>query len=154
MSATGSISNAKPRILLQFTQNKEGSVPAIRTVQDGPTTEEEYEDEDDGEDEVDQLVSTEDEGPPKAGTSASAAGASKPPRVRSQKVSVQPPIPLARLEGILDTEIGETMSKEAMFVLSAATDAFIKRMAEVGHRKANSMRRTTVTYHDMASKAN
>lgn len=111
---------------------------------DGPSTEEEFEEEDDEDDEVDQLVSTEDEGTgqAKAATSASAAGASKP-KVRSQRPSVQPPIPLSRLESIIDSEsmsyavpdlcpihiltmylfitVGEAMSKEALFVLSAAT---------------------------------
>ncbi|KAI0086540.1 hypothetical protein BDY19DRAFT_349582 [Irpex rosettiformis] len=151
MSTASSTANAqRPRILLQFNQHKEGSVPTIRTVQDGPTSEEEYEEDDEEEDEVDQLVSTEDEatGQAKVPMSASAAGASKP-RVRSQKVSVQPPIPLSRLEGLLDSEISEAMSKEALFVLSAATDAFIKRLADTGYKKSSHMKRATVTYHDL-----
>lgn len=103
-------------------------MPAIRTVQgdlesdvvmgevherdnvenvDGPTTEEEFEDEDEEDDEVDQLVSSEDESQVKAGMSAgmsaSAATASKP-RTRAPRNSLQPPIPLGRLEGMLDSE--------------------------------------------------
>ena len=124
---------------------------------DGPTTEEEYEEEDDEDDEVDQLLSTEDEGTgqAKAATSASAAGASKP-RVRSQRPSVQPPIPLSRLESIIDSEsmshavpdlyriyiltlylfitVGEAMSKEALFVLSAATVRLLPSSIVNAHR--------------------
>ncbi len=128
MAASTTANTQRPRILLQFNQHKEGSVPAIRTVQgdlesdvvmgevherdnaenvDGPTTEEEFEDEDEEDDEVDQLVSSEDESQVKAGMSAgmsaSAATASKP-RTRAPRNSLQPPIPLGRLEGMLDSE--------------------------------------------------
>lgn len=149
-------------------------MPAIRTVQgdlesdvimdelhasfahsDRPSSEEEEDDE-----EVDQLLSTEDESMAPVGTSASVAGASKP-KARPQKTAKeksgersaagQPPVPIARLHSILESEVSDAMSKEAMFVLSAATDAFIKRLAESGHRNASLMRRSTVTYHDMAS---
>lgn len=43
------------------------------------------------------------------------------------------------------------MSKEAMFILSIATEEFVKRLAEAGRRQANAARRSTINYRDVAS---
>ncbi|EIW80965.1 hypothetical protein CONPUDRAFT_137091 [Coniophora puteana RWD-64-598 SS2] len=62
-------------------------------------------------------------------------------------------LPVSRLENILQADgvTGAlTMSKEASFVLSVATEEFIKRMAQAGHREASSQRRNMVHYADMA----
>lgn len=125
-SASGIASAHRPRIVLQF-QQKEGSVPAIRTVQgdiesdvvmdelhdslgrsDGFTTEdevgEEGEDEDEDDEEIDQLLSSGEETQPAPGVSASAASASKARTRMPRARSGHPPIPLARLQTIIDGE--------------------------------------------------
>ncbi|PFH53899.1 hypothetical protein AMATHDRAFT_702 [Amanita thiersii Skay4041] len=61
-------------------------------------------------------------------------------------------LPTARLENILQAD-GVTgnlaLSKEALFVLSIATEEFIKRMAQAGHIHATAQRRNAVQYIDM-----
>lgn len=63
-------------------------------------------------------------------------------------------LPTERLENILQAD-GVTgtlaLSKEALFVLSVATEEFIKRMATTGHIHANAQRRNVVSYVDMAA---
>lgn len=118
----------RPRLHLQY-QHKEGSVPAIRTVQadeDSDVIMDELDgrsaggssEEDEEEEEVDQLDSTEDEAEvqvqAKAGQSASAGGAGKQSRTRTRKherekalersLAGHPPIPISRIENMLELD--------------------------------------------------
>ncbi|KIP05361.1 hypothetical protein PHLGIDRAFT_119876 [Phlebiopsis gigantea 11061_1 CR5-6] len=99
--------------------------------------------------EVDQLDSdTEDEAAPPVQSAS-------PPKARQrrtvQRVAGQSAIPLERVRTILDAEgMAETTSKEAMFALAVATEAFTKRLAEAGNRQAATERRSTITYRDFA----
>jgi len=63
-------------------------------------------------------------------------------------------IPGLRLENIIQADgvAGNlAVSKEGLFVLSIATEEFIRRMAEAGHLQASSERRTTISYPDMSA---
>lgn len=63
-------------------------------------------------------------------------------------------IPALRLENIIQADgvAGNlAVSKEGLFILSIATEEFIKRMAEAGHLQASSERRTSINYRDMAA---
>ncbi|KAG1818437.1 uncharacterized protein BJ212DRAFT_1268954 [Suillus subaureus] len=64
-------------------------------------------------------------------------------------------LPPSKVENIVQPDSANfsasiTMSKEALFVLSVATEEFIKRMAQAGHRQAAAKRRGTVNYSDLA----
>jgi DNA polymerase epsilon subunit 4 len=65
-------------------------------------------------------------------------------------------IPVNRLDNILHAD-GVTgnlsMSKEASYIVSIATEEFIKRMAQAGHRQMSAERRCTVVYADMSMTA-
>ncbi|KAK0201747.1 hypothetical protein DFS33DRAFT_1349693 [Desarmillaria ectypa] len=104
--------------------------------------------------EVDQLDSdTEGLDEPNAnGTSASANNAVSV--TRNSRPVGQTLLPGARLENIISAD-GVTgslsLSKEALFILSIATEEFIKRLAQGGLRQANSERRSAVQYRDMAA---
>ncbi|KAK0464559.1 uncharacterized protein EV420DRAFT_1760567 [Desarmillaria tabescens] len=73
---------------------------------------------------------------------------------RSSRPVGQTLLPGGRLENIISAD-GVTgslsLSKEALFVLSIATEEFIKRLAQGGLRQANSERRSAVQYQDMAA---
>ncbi|KAF8134804.1 hypothetical protein K438DRAFT_1997550 [Mycena galopus ATCC 62051] len=63
-------------------------------------------------------------------------------------------LPSLRLESIIQAHgvMGSlALSKEALFILSVATEEFIKRLAVGGHRQASVERRTSVNYRDMAA---
>ncbi|KAJ7459852.1 hypothetical protein FB451DRAFT_1182145 [Mycena latifolia] len=63
-------------------------------------------------------------------------------------------LPSLRLESIIQAEgvMGSlALSKEGLFMLSVATEEFIKRLAQGGHRQASVERRTSVNYRDMAA---
>ncbi|KAJ7603942.1 hypothetical protein FB45DRAFT_958442 [Roridomyces roridus] len=63
-------------------------------------------------------------------------------------------LPAHRLEGIIQAEgvMGTlALSKEGLFLLSIATEEFIKRLVQGGQRQAGVERRTMVTYRDMAA---
>ncbi|KAF9220944.1 hypothetical protein BS17DRAFT_292248 [Gyrodon lividus] len=104
-----------------------------------------------GEAEVDELESdTEDE----HGASASTAGQKKAGKRVGERVPGTPLLPISRVENIVQADgitSNISMSKEAAFVLSIATEEFIKRMAQAGHRQASATRRNIVNYIDMAS---
>lgn len=59
-------------------------------------------------------------------------------------------LPPSKVENIVQPDTSIIMSKEALFVLSVATEEFIKRMAQAGHRQAAAKRRGTVNYSDLA----
>ncbi|KAG7443047.1 uncharacterized protein BT62DRAFT_935366 [Guyanagaster necrorhizus] len=73
---------------------------------------------------------------------------------RSSRPVGQTLLPGTKLENIISAD-GVTgslsLSKEALFVLSIATEEFIKRLAQGGLRQANSERRSAVQYQDMAA---
>jgi len=63
-------------------------------------------------------------------------------------------LPSLRLESLIkaDGVMGNlALSKEGLFILSVATEEFIKRLALGGHRQASVERRTSVDYRDMAA---
>ncbi|EGO23952.1 hypothetical protein SERLADRAFT_470484, partial [Serpula lacrymans var. lacrymans S7.9] len=82
------------------------------------------------------------------------AGPKKGARRSGERTPGTTLLPSTRLDNILQGD-GVTgnliMSKEASFVLSIATEEFIKRMAQAGQRQAAAARRNTVVYKDMAS---
>ncbi|KAK2465191.1 hypothetical protein APHAL10511_002545 [Amanita phalloides] len=111
------------------------SVPHSSTSPDNPS---------DSDAEVDQLDSDSDDHP-------SAASSDRADAVRPPGCSL---LPSVRLENILQAD-GVTgnlvLSKEALFILSVATEEFIKRMARTGHIHATAQRRNVVEYIDMAA---
>lgn len=105
----------------------------------------------DGDAEIDELVSdTEDE----QLASASTAGQKKGGRKSGERVPGTTLLPASRIENMIHAD-GVTgnlsMSKEAVFMLSVATEEFVKRMVQAGHRSAAAVRRNTIHYTDMAS---
>ncbi|PCH40132.1 hypothetical protein WOLCODRAFT_136678 [Wolfiporia cocos MD-104 SS10] len=101
------------------------------------------------EDEVDQLDSDldgEDEIPIGTASSSNAR-----PRRSGERVLGHTLIPSARLENIMHADgVGGHMSREAMYILSVATEEFIKRLATTGEQVANVERRSVVNYRDIA----
>ncbi|KAJ6477457.1 hypothetical protein C8R47DRAFT_653357 [Mycena vitilis] len=63
-------------------------------------------------------------------------------------------LPSRGLENIIQAD-GVTgrlaLSKEGLFILSVATEEFIKRLTQGGHRQASAERRVSVDYRDMAA---
>ncbi|KAG0703802.1 hypothetical protein DFH29DRAFT_915184 [Suillus ampliporus] len=59
-------------------------------------------------------------------------------------------LPASKVENMVQPDTSVSMSKEAVFILSVATEEFIKRMAQAGHRQASAKRRGTVNYTDLA----
>ncbi|KAI6114044.1 hypothetical protein F5141DRAFT_1002373, partial [Pisolithus sp. B1] len=96
-----------------------------------------YQHDSEGDDvEVDELVSdTEDE----QLASASTAGQKKGGRKLGERAPGTTLLPAARIENMIHAD-GVTgnlsMSKEAVFMLSVATEEFVKRMVQAGHRSA------------------
>ncbi|KAI0372125.1 hypothetical protein BV20DRAFT_964213 [Pilatotrama ljubarskyi] len=72
-----------------------------------------------------------------------------------RKLGVRTPghtlVPQDKLDNILQAEgAGPHMSKEAVYMLSIATEEFIKKLAEAGYRKTVSENRQHVQYRDLA----
>ncbi|KJA24045.1 hypothetical protein HYPSUDRAFT_99516, partial [Hypholoma sublateritium FD-334 SS-4] len=63
-------------------------------------------------------------------------------------------LPAVRLENIIQAD-GVTgnmaLSKEGLFVLSIATEEFIKRLIQAAHREASAHRRNQINYPDMSA---
>ncbi|KAG1742371.1 uncharacterized protein EDB91DRAFT_1128874 [Suillus paluster] len=59
-------------------------------------------------------------------------------------------LPASKVENMVQPDTSVSMSKEAVFILSVATEEFIKRMAQAGQRQASAKRRGTVNYADLA----
>ncbi|KAG2362155.1 hypothetical protein BDR07DRAFT_1285456 [Suillus spraguei] len=102
--------------------------------------------------EVDELESDTD---PEDELAASAsANQKKSGRRLGERVPGTTLLPPSKVENIVQPDnnfsASITMSKEALFVLSVATEEFIKRMAQAGHRQAAAKRRGTVNYSDLA----
>ncbi|OBZ71651.1 hypothetical protein A0H81_08329 [Grifola frondosa] len=77
-------------------------------------------------------------------------------RSRQHKYGVREPghtlIPAPRLENILYADgSGGHMSKEAVFMLSIATEEFVRRLTEAGHRRADEDKRSVINYRDVAA---
>ncbi|CCM01870.1 uncharacterized protein FIBRA_03941 [Fibroporia radiculosa] len=67
------------------------------------------------------------------------------PRKTGERIPGHTLIPTSRVENILHADGGGGhMSKEALFMLSVATEEFVKRLAEAGQRIANSSRRSVL----------
>ncbi|KAK0244197.1 hypothetical protein EDD85DRAFT_807145 [Armillaria nabsnona] len=104
--------------------------------------------------EVDQLDS-DTEGLDELGANGAPASANNAlSGARSSRPVGQTLLPGTKLENIISAD-GVTgslsLSKEALFVLSIATEEFIKRLAQGGLRQAKSERRSAVQYQDMAA---
>ncbi|KAI0661910.1 hypothetical protein C8Q70DRAFT_1043164 [Cubamyces menziesii] len=68
------------------------------------------------------------------------------------RVPGQTLLPQDKVDNILQAEgAGPHMSKEAVFMLSVATEEFIKKLAEAGYRQTLSENRQHVQYRDMAN---
>lgn len=128
--------------LQPYGQCSELSVPNPNvSVYDLPTDSE-------NEAEVDELESDTD---PEDELAASAsANQKKSGRRLGERVPGTTLLPPSRVENIVQPDTSITMSKEALFILSVATEEFIKRMAQAGHRQAAAKRRGTVNYSDLA----
>ncbi|OAX44308.1 hypothetical protein K503DRAFT_706615 [Rhizopogon vinicolor AM-OR11-026] len=59
-------------------------------------------------------------------------------------------LPAARVESMVQADTSIAMSKEAVFILSIATEEFVKRLAQAGQRQASAKRRGIVNYTDLA----
>ncbi|KAE9400442.1 hypothetical protein BT96DRAFT_767839, partial [Gymnopus androsaceus JB14] len=62
-------------------------------------------------------------------------------------------MPAVKIENILQADGGTgnlSLSKEGLYVLSIATEEFIKRLILGGHRQAHAARRSAINYRDMA----
>ncbi|KAF8630952.1 hypothetical protein AX17_005308 [Amanita inopinata Kibby_2008] len=99
--------------------------------------------------EVDQLDSDTDMDETESASSTNKNGTAHGERVPGCSL-----LPTTRLENILQAD-GVTgnlaLSKEALFVLSIATEEFIKRMAQAGQIHASAKRQNAVHYTDMAA---
>ncbi|KIK69529.1 hypothetical protein GYMLUDRAFT_151179 [Collybiopsis luxurians FD-317 M1] len=110
--------------------------------------------EDDEEEEIDQLASASEPDDEEDPASASAAGTSTGtgPR-RYRRTPGTTCLPATKIENILQAD-GVTgslsLSKEGLYVLSVATEEFIKRLVQGGHRQASAARRNAMNYRDMA----
>ncbi|THH27988.1 hypothetical protein EUX98_g6201 [Antrodiella citrinella] len=115
--------------------------PTFRSLTSSDGIESEVEEE-----EVDQLDSDSEED---VQPSASVAGPAAPPTKTRPKITIE------RVPGRILPLAGEEsfMSKEAVFLLAVATEEFIKRLLEAGHRSAHGGRRSMINYRDVASSA-
>ncbi|THV05326.1 hypothetical protein K435DRAFT_745693 [Dendrothele bispora CBS 962.96] len=118
-----------------------------------PVDEEAEENED--EEEVDQLVDEdEDAENPEETTEEDSSGGDKDSSSGGGRIPGQTLLPTVRLENIMQAD-GVTgslsLSREGMFILSVATEEFIRRLAQGGHREATTEGRNTIQYHDMAN---
>ncbi|KAH9950537.1 hypothetical protein B0H21DRAFT_497045 [Amylocystis lapponica] len=105
------------------------------------------------EEEVDQLDSDldgEDDMHAEDGSSASTSETRQ--KGDGERVPGHTLIPATRIESIMHADgSGGHMSKEALYMLSIATEEFIKRLAEAGHEEASVENRSTVDYRDIAA---
>ncbi|TFY79460.1 hypothetical protein EWM64_g4556, partial [Hericium alpestre] len=85
-------------------------------------------------------------------TAAGPAAGKRKGKKSGVRIPGQTLIPQVRLENILRAD-GETgpMSKEAIFVLSIATEEFIQRLIRAGHANTSAAKRNIINYRDMAS---
>ncbi|EMD39970.1 hypothetical protein CERSUDRAFT_92455 [Gelatoporia subvermispora B] len=105
---------------------------------------------DSADEEIDQLDSDLEDAP---GGGGGGAGKTRPRR-SGERVPGHTLLPQARLENILHADgSGGQLSKEALFMLSVATEEFLKRFAAAGLREANAARRAVVNYRDIAQVA-
>ncbi|KAJ3822395.1 hypothetical protein EV361DRAFT_469522 [Lentinula raphanica] len=117
----------------------------------GHVEEDEVEEEEEEEEEIDQLAS-EEEQEDDALQETSGPGSSNAPR-HYHRVPGTTVLPAVKIENILQAD-GVTgslaVSKEGIYLLSVATEEFIKRLVQGGHRQAGSSRRNAINYRDMA----
>ncbi|KAF4617755.1 hypothetical protein D9613_006044 [Agrocybe pediades] len=88
------------------------------------------------------------------------AGTTKPTKNKNgstrpgERVPGHTLLPATRIENMLKAD-GITsdisLSKEGLYVLSVATEEFIKRLIQAGHREASAHRRNQINYTDMAT---
>ncbi|EPT05210.1 hypothetical protein FOMPIDRAFT_1057512 [Fomitopsis schrenkii] len=101
----------------------------------------------DSEEEVDEL----EEAAPAASASVSAPVSKPRPKKTGDRIPGHTILPATRVENILQgSEAGPHLSKEALYMLSVATEEFIKRLARAGKRIADLEARQLVYYRDVA----
>ncbi|KAL5524614.1 hypothetical protein ACEPAF_9754 [Sanghuangporus sanghuang] len=76
----------------------------------------------------------------------------KPPTTR---VPGQTIVPMSRIEAILSADAGQNgaHSKEASYLISLATEEFIRRLTRVAHSRSRLDKRSLTTYNDTADSA-
>ncbi|KZW03338.1 hypothetical protein EXIGLDRAFT_828693 [Exidia glandulosa HHB12029] len=96
---------------------------------------------------------------PKPAQPTAAVPAAPPPKPKPkprpkpiERTAGQTLLPLPRVQKIMKAD-GDLLpvSKEAMHVISVATEEFLKRLAQSSHKLAAAQRRTTVDYKDAAT---
>ncbi|RPD62402.1 hypothetical protein L226DRAFT_532590 [Lentinus tigrinus ALCF2SS1-7] len=110
------------------------------------------------EEEIDQLDSALDEESdgmePEVEEEESASTAAKGRRKLGARTPGHTLIPQDRLDNMLQAEgAGPHMSKEAVYMLSIATEEFVKKLAEAGYQQTISENRQHVQYRDLANVA-
>ncbi|KAH7877957.1 hypothetical protein F5879DRAFT_229349 [Lentinula edodes] len=125
-----------------------GANPLWKLAEKNGFSEEEAGEEEE-EEEIDQLASEEDQ--EEEDITQEAASGSAPRHYRRAPGTTL--LPGVKIENILQADgvMGNlSVSKEGLHVLSIATEEFIKRLTQGGHRQANSARRSAINYRDMA----
>ncbi|KAL7279974.1 hypothetical protein ACG7TL_006385 [Trametes sanguinea] len=81
-----------------------------------------------------------------------AASTAKGRRKLGMRVPGHTLLPQDKVENILDAEgAGAHMSKEAAFIISVATEEFIKKLTEAGYKQSASENRQHIQYRDLAT---
>jgi len=113
-----------------------------------PDFEPAYESDVEAELEVDQLDSDSDDAAKSNNTSKNGTGRA------GERVPGHTLLSAVRINNMIQAD-GVTgnlaLSKEGLFLLSVATEEFIKRLIQAGHREANAHRRNMINYNDMAA---
>ncbi|KAI5122787.1 hypothetical protein M0805_000131 [Coniferiporia weirii] len=87
---------------------------------------------------------------------ASSKSAAKKPRQKppTTRLPGQSLIPLSRVETVVQSDPDiSTPSKEASFILTLATEEFIRRLTQVAHSRSKMDNRALTTYNDLADTA-
>ncbi|KAL5520117.1 hypothetical protein ACEPAG_1777 [Sanghuangporus baumii] len=99
----------------------------------------------------------------RATSAASAAALAKPasvvkkprPKPPTTRAPGQTIVPMSRIEAILSADAGQSgaHSKEASYLISLATEEFIRRLTRVAHSRSRLDKRSLTTYNDIADSA-
>ncbi|KAL5501498.1 hypothetical protein ACEPAH_8758 [Sanghuangporus vaninii] len=96
-------------------------------------------------------------------TASAAAAPAKPapvvkkprPKPPTTRVPGQTIVPMSRIEAILSADAGQNgaHSKEASYLISLATEEFVRRLTRVAHSRSRLDKRSLTTYNDIADSA-
>ncbi|EJC98111.1 uncharacterized protein FOMMEDRAFT_24111 [Fomitiporia mediterranea MF3/22] len=116
-------------------------------------------------DELDESDSGPQDSQPQWETISSASASAAPsPKASAKKPRPKPPttrqpgqtiVPMSRIEAMVSTDLSQhgTPSKEAAFIISLATEEFIRRLTRVAHTRSRLDKRMLTTYNDFADSA-